>query len=137
MTNKTKHAKEPTGNQLLVNISSLVINSAIRTEVKEGVEFTVLPSKTLPPDIVMNRILYEDENVECTIDTLDGSPVTLGHPVVNGKFNQNEDIRDIDYINTNSKNESNFDESYNNLLKKILAIYYSLKKLRLILDLLE
>jgi len=86
MIKKTKQAKESTGNQLLVNISTLVDNSAIRTETIEGVEFTVLPSKTLPPNIVMNRILYEDENVDGTIDTLDGSPATLGHPVVNGKF---------------------------------------------------
>ena len=45
---------------LLVNISTLVANSEIRTEVVEGIEFTVLPSKTLPPNIVMNEILYDD-----------------------------------------------------------------------------
>lgn len=80
--NKIKHAN----NQLLVNISTLVDNSAIRTETIEGVEFTVLPSKTLPPDIVMNGIMYPSDEVKRTIDTLDGTPVTLGHPVVNGKF---------------------------------------------------
>jgi len=84
--NKIKHAKEPTGNQLLVNISTLVDNSAIRTETIEGVEFTVLPSKTLPPDIVMNGIMYPGDEVKRTIDTLNMTPVTLGHPVVNGKF---------------------------------------------------
>lgn len=86
MTNKAKHAKEPTGNQLLVNISTLVDNSAIRTETIEGVEFTVLPSKTLPKDIVMNGIMYPADEVKRTIDTLNMTPVTLGHPVVNGKF---------------------------------------------------
>ncbi len=84
--NKAKHAKEPTGNQLLVNISTLVDNSAIRTETIEGVEFTVLPSKTLPPGIVMNGIMYPADEVKRTIDTLNMTPVTLGHPVVNGKF---------------------------------------------------
>lgn len=73
-------------NKLLVNISSLVNNSEIRTETIEGVDFTVLPSKTLPPDIVMNGILYPTDDVAKTIQTLDGSPVTLSHPVVNGKF---------------------------------------------------
>lgn len=73
-------------NKLLVNISSLVNNSEIRTETIEGVDFTVLPSKTLPPDIVMNGILYPADDVAKTIQTLDGSPVTLSHPVVNGKF---------------------------------------------------
>lgn len=86
MTNKAKHAKEPTGNQLLVNISTLVDNSAIRTETIEGVEFTVLPSKTLPKNVVMNSILYDEKEVEAAISTLDMSPVTIGHPVVNGKF---------------------------------------------------
>jgi len=71
---------------LLVNISTLVANSEIRTEVVEGIEFTVLPSKTLPPEIVMNGILYPAEEVEATINTLDGSPVTMSHPVINGKF---------------------------------------------------
>jgi predicted HAD superfamily Cof-like phosphohydrolase len=86
MTNKAKQAKEPTGNQLLVNISTLVDNSAIRTETIEGVEFTVLPSKTLPKDIVMNGIMYPADEVKRTIDTLNMTPVTLGHPVVNGRF---------------------------------------------------
>lgn len=71
---------------LLVNISTLVANSEIRTEVVEGVEFTVLPSKTLPPEIVMNGILYPAEEVEAAINTLDGSPVTMSHPVIGGKF---------------------------------------------------
>lgn len=71
---------------LLVNISTLVANSEIRTEVVEGIEFTVLPSKTLPPNIVMNEILYDADDVEATINTLDGSPVTISHPVIAGKF---------------------------------------------------
>ena len=70
----------------LVNISSLVVNSDIRTEVIEGVSFTVIPSKTLPKDVVMNGILYDEKEVEASIGTLDMSPVTIGHPVVNGKF---------------------------------------------------
>jgi len=70
----------------LVNIASLVVNSDIRTEVIEGVNFTVIPSKTLPKDVVMNSILYPSEEVEAAISTLDMSPVTIGHPVVNGKF---------------------------------------------------
>jgi len=70
----------------LVNISSLVVNSDIRTEVIEGVSFTVIPSKTLPKDVVMNSIMYPSEEVEEAISTLDMSPVTIGHPVVNGKF---------------------------------------------------
>lgn len=71
---------------LLVNISTLVANSEIRTEVVEGISFTVLPSRTLPPNIVMNGILYDEKDVEASIGTLDMTPVTLGHPVVNGKF---------------------------------------------------
>lgn len=70
----------------LVNIASLVVNSDIRTETIEGVEFTVIPSRTLPKDVVMNSIMYPSEEVEAAISTLDMSPVTIGHPVVNGKF---------------------------------------------------
>lgn len=70
----------------LANITSLVVNSKIRKEVVEGVEFTVLPSKTLPPDIVMNGGLYKADDVKATIDTLNMTPVTIGHPQINGKF---------------------------------------------------
>lgn len=70
----------------LVNISSLVVNSEIHTEVIEGVEFTVIPSKTMPKNVVMNSILYDEKEVEAAISTLNMSPVTIGHPVVNGKF---------------------------------------------------
>ena len=70
----------------LVNIASLVVNSDIRTETIEGVEFTVIPSRTLPKDVVMNSIMYPSDEVESAISTLDMSPVTIGHPVVNGKF---------------------------------------------------
>lgn len=70
----------------LVNIASLVVNSDIRKEMIEGVEFTVIPSRTLPKDVVMNSIMYPSEEVEAAISTLDMSPVTIGHPVVNGKF---------------------------------------------------
>ena len=71
---------------LLVNISSMVVNGDITTETIEGVEFTVIPSRTLPPNVVMNSIMYPSDEVESAISTLDGSPVTMGHPVVNGKF---------------------------------------------------
>ena len=70
----------------LANITSLVVNSKIRKETIEGVEFTVLPSKTLPPDIVMNGGLYKADDVKATIDTLNMTPVTIGHPQINGKF---------------------------------------------------
>lgn len=70
----------------LVNIASLVVNGDIRTETIEGVEFTIIPSRTLPKDVVMNSIMYPSEEVEAAISTLDMSPVTIGHPVVNGKF---------------------------------------------------
>jgi len=61
----------------LVNIASLVVNSDIRTETIEGVEFTVIPSRTLPKDVVMNSIMYPSEEVEAAISTLDMSPVTI------------------------------------------------------------
>lgn len=71
---------------LLVNISSLVMNNEITRETIEGIDFTVIPSRTLPKDVVMNSIMYPSEEVEAAISTLDMSPVTIGHPVVNGKF---------------------------------------------------
>jgi hypothetical protein len=46
----------------------------------------VIPSFTLPDNIVMNGILYPAEEIEKSYKTLEGTPAPLGHPTVNGMF---------------------------------------------------
>lgn len=70
---------------LRVNVHTKVINSEIREELRNGRIFIVLPSKTLPDNIVMNGIMYPSDEIEKGYKTLEGTKAPLGHPHVNGE----------------------------------------------------
>jgi hypothetical protein len=81
--------------QVRVNVSTLVNASKIRREKRDGRDVIVVPSATLPDNVVMNGkgngtakggILYPADEIEKAYKALEGSPAPLGHPVVNGKF---------------------------------------------------
>jgi len=71
---------------LRVNIRSRVVNSAIRRETRNGREVIVVPSATLPDNVVMNSIKYPADVIANSYQTLNNTPAPLGHPMVNGKF---------------------------------------------------
>lgn len=71
---------------LRVNIRSRVVNSAIRRETRNGREVIVVPSATLPDNVVMNAIKYPADIIAKSYQTLNNTPAPLGHPMVNGKF---------------------------------------------------
>lgn len=71
---------------LRVNIRSRVVNSAIRRETRNGREVIVVPSATLPDNVVMNQIKYPADVIAKSYQTIDNTPAPLGHPMVNGKF---------------------------------------------------
>lgn len=64
------------------------VNSAkIRRGVMEnGRSHTVIPSFTLPDEVVMNGLLYTHEEIEASYKGLEGKLAPLGHPVVNGEY---------------------------------------------------
>lgn len=69
-----------------VNIHCVVNNSAIRREKRNGKDYIIVPSATLPDDVVMNGIKYPATEIEKAFNTLDRTFAPLGHPVVNGDF---------------------------------------------------
>lgn len=71
---------------LRVNIRSRVVNSAIRRETRNGREVIVVPSATLPDNVVMNQVKYPADVIAKSYHTIDNTPAPLGHPMVNGKF---------------------------------------------------
>ena len=71
---------------LRVNIRSRVVNSAIRRETRNGREVIVVPSATLPDNVVMNQVKYPADVIAKSYQTIDNTPAPLGHPMVNGKF---------------------------------------------------
>lgn len=66
--------------ELRVNAYTAVDNTKIRRETVDGRDYIIVPSATLPPNIVMNGILYPAEETLRTHKQLEGKLAPLGHP---------------------------------------------------------
>lgn len=69
-----------------VNIRTAVNGAKIRREQHNGREHVVIPSYTLPADVVMNGILYPASEIDKHYSGLEGTLAPLGHPQVDGQF---------------------------------------------------
>lgn len=69
-----------------VNVTSKVNSNAIRREQHNGREHWVVPSYTLPANVVMNGGLYPASEIDQHYTGLEGTLAPLGHPQVNGQF---------------------------------------------------
>lgn len=69
-----------------VNIRSVANVAAVRKEKRNGRDVVIVPSATLPDDIIMNGIKYPAAEIEKSFKGLERTPAPLGHPTVNGKF---------------------------------------------------
>lgn len=69
-----------------VNVTSKVNSNAIRREQHNGREHWIVPSYTLPANVVMNGGLYPASEIDQHYTWLEGTLAPLGHPQVNGHF---------------------------------------------------
>lgn len=69
-----------------VNVTTKVNSQAIRRETHNGRAHLVLPSYTLPANVVMNGGLYSAAEIDAHYQGLEGTLAPLGHPTVNGQF---------------------------------------------------
>ncbi len=69
-----------------VNIRSIANVRAVRKEIRNGREVMIVPSVTLPDNVIMNGIRYPAEEIARTFMGLNRTPAPLGHPTVNGQF---------------------------------------------------
>lgn len=69
-----------------VNVRTTVNNAQIRREKRNGRDVIVVPSATLPDNVVMNRILYPADVIESGYKSLERTPAPLGHPTLNGVY---------------------------------------------------
>lgn len=74
-----------------VNITRLVNTKTARKEKRNGREVIIVPSATMPNDIVMNGVKYPAKEIEKSYLSLNRSPAPLNHPMVNGKFVSSRD----------------------------------------------
>lgn len=71
---------------VLVSVVNQVNSSAIRREVNGGESFIVVPSYTLPDDVVMNGGLYPADEIAKAYNTLEGTHAPIEHPMFNGEY---------------------------------------------------
>ncbi len=69
-----------------VNVRVAVNAASIRREQHNGREHIVVPSFTLPDEVVMNGGLYPHDEIEKSYASLEGTLAPLGHPQVNGEY---------------------------------------------------
>lgn len=72
--------------QVQVHVSTLVNASKIRREKRDGRDVIIVPSATLPDNVVMNGIRYPAAVIAESYQSLEGTLAPLGHPMVNGKY---------------------------------------------------
>lgn len=70
----------------LIFCTQKVNKSSIRRENRNGVEHIIITSFTLPPDIVMNRVLYPKDVTKRDFATFNRTPATIEHPTIDGNF---------------------------------------------------
>ena len=69
-----------------VNVTTKVNSQSIRREQHNGREHWVMPSYTLPANVIMNGGLYPADEIDAHFQKLEGTLAPLGHPTVNGQF---------------------------------------------------
>ena len=73
-----------TPQQLQVNVHTAVNSKQIMRQAMDGRDYYVVPSYTLPANVVMNRILYPAHEIDAHYKGIEGTLAPLGHPTVNG-----------------------------------------------------
>lgn len=69
-----------------VNVRVAVNAASIRREQHNGREHIVIPSFTLPDEVIMNGGLYPHDEIEKSYASLEGTLAPLGHPQVGGDY---------------------------------------------------
>jgi len=105
-----------------VNVRSVANNAAIRTEKRNGRDVVVVPSATMPDDVVMNGVLYPSEETEKSFMGLERTPAPLGHPLVNGQFISARDPEGINIGWVGAWNENVRRENGRVFLDKVIDV---------------
>jgi len=72
--------------KVIVNLTAKVNAQQIRREIHAGRNLIIVPSRTLPENVVMNGGLYPAEEIDKHYPSLEGTLAPLGHPQINGEF---------------------------------------------------
>ncbi|EBZ0941191.1 hypothetical protein D7O10_10180 [Salmonella enterica subsp. enterica serovar Braenderup] len=67
-----------------IHVNTKVNSQTIRRETHNGREHVVIPSYTLPANVIMNREFYPEAEITANYQSMEGTIAPLGHPTVNG-----------------------------------------------------
>lgn len=105
-----------------VNVRSVANMAAVRKEKRNGRDVVIVPSATMPDDIVMNDILYPAAEIAKSFKSLERTPAPLGHPTVNGKFVSARDPEGINLGWIGAWNENVRQDKGRVLLDKVIDV---------------
>jgi hypothetical protein len=74
------------GKTVRINVRSAINSSGIRRERRDGRDYIIVPSATMPDGIVMNRTRYPANEIAKAFGSLENTPAPLGHPTIEGAF---------------------------------------------------
>lgn len=69
-----------------VNVTRVLNTKNAKKEKRNGRDVIIVPSATMPDDIIMNKVKYPAAEIKASHMSLNRSPAPLNHPMVNGKF---------------------------------------------------
>ena len=110
------------GAQVRVNIRTAVNTAKVRREKRNGRDVLIVPSATLPDDVVMNSILYPADEIAKSFKSLERTPAPLGHPTINGMFVSARDPEGINLAWIGAWNENVRQENGRVFLDKVIDI---------------
>lgn len=105
-----------------INVRSVANAAAVRKVKRNGRDLVIVPSATLPDDVVMNGIKYPAAEIEKSFKSLERTPAPLGHPIVNGKFVSARDPEGINLGYVGAWNENVRREGGRVLLDKVIDV---------------
>ncbi|TPN44445.1 hypothetical protein FJ981_28020 [Mesorhizobium sp. B1-1-4] len=108
--------------QVRINIRTVANVAAVRKEKRNGRDVVIVPSATLPDNVVMNEIMYPADEIAKSFATLNRTPAPLGHPLVNGKFVSAKDPEGINVGWIGAWNENLRQENGRVLLDKVIDV---------------
>ncbi|KQU96447.1 hypothetical protein [Devosia sp. Root105] len=109
-----------------VNVRAVANVAAVRKEKRNGRDVVIVPSATMPDDIIMNgsqgKVLYPADEIAKSFKQLERTPAPLGHPMINGKFVSARDPEGINIGHIGAWNENVRQEGGRVLLDKVIDV---------------
>lgn len=81
--------------KVCVHVRTAVNAAGIRKERQAGRDVVIVPSATMPDNIVMNGVRYPAAEIEKSFPSLNMTPAPLGHPEIEGGFISASDPRGL------------------------------------------